>query len=50
MSLSKKGNEISPAESPDMEILPIPFNITAKQVQCPDKHSKKYLDKGRGNI
>lgn len=31
MSISKKGNEISPAESPDKKILPIPFNIAAKQ-------------------
>lgn len=31
MSISKKGNEISPAEVPDKKILPIPFNIAAKQ-------------------
>lgn len=31
MSISKKGNEISPAKSPDKKILPIPFNIAAKQ-------------------
>lgn len=46
--MHKKGNEISPGESPDIRRLPTFFNTTSEHIQYFGKYGKQYLDNVRG--